>query len=33
LPKIRDCMDENSWIASEIVLAFIVVILLSGTVA
>ncbi len=30
LPKARDWMDENSWIVSEVVLAFFVVIVLSG---
>jgi hypothetical protein len=30
LPKVRDWMDENSWIVSEIVLAFFIVIVLSG---
>jgi hypothetical protein len=30
LPKIRDWMDENSWIVSEIVLVFFIVIVLSG---
>ncbi|HST70191.1 MAG TPA: GAP family protein [Solirubrobacterales bacterium] len=30
LPKVRDWMDQNSWIISEAVLAFFVVIVLSG---
>lgn len=30
LPKIRDWMDRNSWIVSEVVLVFFVVIVLSG---
>ncbi len=30
LPKARDWMDENSWIVSEVVLAFFVIIVLSG---
>jgi Sap, sulfolipid-1-addressing protein len=30
LPKVRDWMDQNSWIVSEVVLVFFVVIVLSG---
>lgn len=30
LPKIRDWMNDNSWIVSEVVLVFFVVIILSG---
>jgi hypothetical protein len=30
LPKVRDWMNDNSWIVSEVVLAFFVVIVLSG---
>lgn len=30
LPKVRDWMDTNSWIVSEVVIAFFVVIVLSG---
>lgn len=30
LPKIRDWMNDNSWIVSEVVLAFFIVIILSG---
>lgn len=30
LPKVRDWMDQNSWIVSEVVLVFFVVIILSG---
>lgn len=30
LPKMRDWMDDNSWIVSEVVLVFFVVIILSG---
>jgi hypothetical protein len=30
LPKIRDWMDTNSWIISEVVLVFFIVIILSG---
>ena len=30
LPKIRDWMDTNSWIVSEVVLVFFIVIVLSG---
>jgi hypothetical protein len=30
LPKIRDWMNQNSWIVSEVVLVFFVVIVLSG---
>ncbi|MGN6587317.1 MAG: GAP family protein [Solirubrobacterales bacterium] len=30
LPKVRDWMNDNSWIVSEVVLAFFVVIILSG---
>ncbi|HEY7256344.1 MAG TPA: GAP family protein [Solirubrobacterales bacterium] len=30
LPKIRDWMDSNSWIISEVVLVFFIVIILSG---
>ena len=30
LPKIRDWMDENSWIVSEIVLVFFIIIVLGG---
>jgi Sap, sulfolipid-1-addressing protein len=30
LPKVRDWMSDNSWIVSEIVLAFFIVIVLSG---
>jgi hypothetical protein len=30
LPKVRDWMDENSWIVSEIVLAFFIAIVLFG---
>jgi MFS family permease len=30
LPKVRDWMDHNSWIISEVVLVFFVVIVLSG---
>jgi hypothetical protein len=30
LPKIRDWMNDNSWIVSEVVLAFFVVIVLTG---
>jgi hypothetical protein len=30
LPKVRDWMDENSWIVSEVVLAFFIGIVLLG---
>jgi hypothetical protein len=30
LPKIRDWMNDNSWIVSEVVIAFFIVIILSG---
>jgi len=30
LPKIRDWMNDNSWIVSEVVLVFFIVIILSG---
>ena len=30
LPKVRDWMNDNSWIVSEVVLVFFVVIILSG---
>jgi len=30
IPRIRDWMDQNSWIVSEVVLVFFVVIILSG---
>ena len=30
LPKIRDWMDTNSWIVSEVVIVFFVIIILSG---
>ncbi len=30
LPKIRDWMNDNSWIVSEVVLAFFIVIVLTG---
>jgi Sap, sulfolipid-1-addressing protein len=30
LPKIRDWMDQNSWIISEVVIVFFVVIILTG---
>jgi hypothetical protein len=30
LPKVRDWMDENSWIVGEVVLVFFIVIVLSG---
>jgi Sap-like sulfolipid-1-addressing protein len=30
LPKIRDWMNDNSWIVSEVVLAFFIVIILTG---
>ena len=30
LPKVRDWMDNNSWIVSEIVLAFFIAIVLAG---
>jgi len=30
LPKVRDWMDQNSWIVSEVVLVFFVAIVLSG---
>lgn len=30
LPKIRDWMNDNSWIVSEVVLAFFIVIILAG---
>ncbi|MGN6557698.1 MAG: GAP family protein [Solirubrobacterales bacterium] len=30
LPKVRDWMNDNSWIVSEVVLAFFIVIILSG---
>ena len=30
MPKIRDWMNTNSWIVSEIVLVFFIVIILSG---
>ena len=30
LPKVRDWMDENSWIVSEVVLVFFVAIVLAG---
>jgi Sap, sulfolipid-1-addressing protein len=30
LPKIRDWMSDNSWIVSEVVLAFFIVIILTG---
>jgi hypothetical protein len=30
LPKVRDWMDQNSWIVSEVVLVFFVAIILSG---
>jgi Sap, sulfolipid-1-addressing protein len=30
LPKVRDWMDTNSWIVSEIVLVFFIIMVLSG---
>ena len=30
LPKVRDWMNTNSWIVSEVVLVFFVVIVLAG---
>jgi hypothetical protein len=30
LPKVRDWMDENSWIVSEVVLVFFIAIVLLG---
>ena len=30
LPKVRNWMDENSWIVSEVVLVFFIAIVLSG---
>jgi hypothetical protein len=30
LPKIRDWMNQNSWIVSEVVIVFFIVIILSG---
>jgi hypothetical protein len=30
LPKVRDWMNDNSWLVSEVVLAFFIVIVLSG---
>jgi hypothetical protein len=30
LPKVRDWMDQNSWIVSEVVLVFFIAIILSG---
>jgi hypothetical protein len=30
LPKVRDWMDDNSWIVSEIVLVFFIAIVLLG---